>query len=271
MSLNRRTMKRFLLIACLPLIAAFTYNSTSNLTQYNALASQIKNAIEENAIAFADNRSKATNVDIWTSGDIKIRFSGDSEVRMFNLFELYKTQEYSFGISLADNQTFIRFNFSETKYIDINFRTHIKAKEVYDAFTELILSGKEYYTPDIDLNIAETTDSINSLLSRYAAFKPQIRVSLKGSVIITNTNMQFFTFNLQELSSSDYNEGFEVNGIEMIPCTKRNVGANNWIKFNAGDRTSAFLKFDCINDAELSKIHQLLIHLKTSVTRIMNS
>jgi hypothetical protein len=83
--------------------------------------------------------------------------------------------------------------------------------------------------------------------------------------------MQFFTFNLQELASSDYNEGFEVKGIEMIPCTKKNVGANNWIKFNAGDRTTAFLKFDCISDVELGKIHQLLIHLKTSVTNVMNS
>lgn len=264
-------MKRYLLIAFLPLIAAFTYTSPSKLNKYNTLAVQIKNVIEENAIAFSNNRSKVTNVDIWTTGDIKIRFSGDSEIRMFNLFELYKTHQYSFGIGLAETETFVRFYLTETEYTDLNFRTHAKAKEVYDAFIELILSGKEYYTPDIDLSIAETRDSINSLLSKYASFKPQIRVSLKGSVIITNTNMQFFTFNLRELTSSDYNDGFEVNGIEMIPCTKKNVGANNWIRFNAGDRTPAFIKFECISDAELGKIHQLLIHLKTSVTRVMNS
>jgi hypothetical protein len=190
---------------------------------------------------------------------------------MFNLFELYKTQETSFGIQLNENETFIRFKTSETKFTDIHFRTHAKAKEIYEAFLELIFTGKEYYTPDINLNITRTADSINVLLSKYTHYKPQIRVSLKGSVIITTANMQFFTFNLQDLTSSEYNIDFEVNGIEMIPCTKKNVGANNWINFNTARGTIAFIKFDCISDAELLKIHQLLIHLRTSIMRVMHS
>jgi len=265
-------MKRFLLIAFIPLCAAFTFKTSSfNLNEYNQLALQIKNEIEANAVTSFDGKTKVNYIDILTTGEVTLYFDGKREVRMFNLFELYKTHAYALGISLAETETFIRFNFSDTEYTDIHFETPAKAKKVYEAFIELILAGKEYYTPDIDLNITQTTDSINILLKKYATFQPQIRVSLKGSVIITNTNMQFFTFNLQNLSSSDYNEGFEINGIEMIPCTKKNVGANNWIKFNTGYRTTAFLKFDCINDAELSKIHQLLIHLKTSVTKVMNS
>ncbi len=270
--LNRSTMKRFLLIACLPLLAVFSFtNRTNTLNHFNILAEQIKNEIEQYAIAESNGTSKVNNIEIWNTGDIKLHFSGNSTVQMFNLFELYKTQETSFGIQLNENETFIRFNISESGYTDIHFRTHAKAKEVYEAFLDLIFAGKDYYSPEINLDIAQTRDSINMLLSKYASFNPQIRVSLKGSVIITNNNMQFFTFNLLELASSQYTENFEVNGIEMIPCTKRNVGANNWIRFNTAKGNTAFLRFDCISDAELAKIHQLLVHLRTSVLRVMHS
>ena len=264
-------MKRILLIACLPLVAAFTLrNSASNLNHYNALAEQIKNEIEQYAIA-SSNRSKVNNIEILPNGDISLYFSGNSQATMFNLFELFKTQQTAFGIQLNENETFIRFNISEQEFTVINFNSHAKAKEVYEAFIELILSGKEYYTPDIDLSIAKTRDSINLLLSKYGSFQPQIRVSLKGSVIITNNNMQFFTFNLTELQSNEYSEYFEVNGIQMVPCTQKNVAANNWIKFNTARGSRAFIKFDCISDAELAKLHQLFIHLRTSVLRIVHS
>ncbi len=271
LTLNRKNMKRILLIACLPLLAAFTYkNSSSNYNHYNDLAEQIKSDIKEYAVASSD-RSRVKNIIILPNGIISLYFAGSNEATIFNLFELLKTQETSFGIQLNENETFIRFDISRDEYAVINFNSHAKAKEVYESFIELILAGKEFYTPNLDLDIAETRDSINAMLAKYASFKPQIRVSMKGSVIITNENMQFFTFNLAELKSNQYSQTFEVNGIQMVPCTQKNVAANNWIKFNTARGAQAFIKFDCISDAELAKIHQLLIHLRTSVMRVMYS
>lgn len=264
-------MKKFLLIACFPLFVAFTQSNTSSTyNNFNDLADQIKSDIKEYAIASSD-RSKVKNIIILPNGVISLHFDGSNEATIFNLFELLKTQQTSFGIQLNENETFIRFDISQNEYAVINFNSHAKAREVYQSFIELILAGKEYYTPNLNLDIAETRDSINAMLAKFASFKPQIRVSLKGSIIITNENMQFFTFNLAELQSNEYSQTFEVNGIQMVPCTQKNVAANNWIKFNTARGAQASIKFDCISDAELAKIHQLLIHLRTSVIRIMHS
>jgi hypothetical protein len=103
-----------------------------------------------------------------------------------------------------------------------------------------------------------------------ALYQPQVKVNITGTMIITNSNMQFFYFSLADLASSESNmRGFEVNGIEMIPCISENESATDWINFNTPKGRVAYLKFSEASDEEVAKLQLLFIHLRASMMNII--
>lgn len=125
---------------------------------------------------------------------------------------------------------------------------------------------KKFKAQELLLDINETVDSINSMLLRLSEYKSQVRVNIVGTMIITNNNMQFFNFNLSELTSSGNTSGqFEINGIAMA----REAG--NRISFNVGNRTVAYIKFSGITDTELENIYELFVHLRSSMLEIIET
>jgi hypothetical protein len=118
-------------------------------------------------------------------------------------------------------------------------------------------------------NIQRTVDSINRVLAQYCSYKPTFKVNTTGEVVIMTSNHQFFSFNIIELENSIYATGVQVDGIEMVACDPRRVAANGWINFTIGKRKAAFIKFDCIDTAELARIHRLMVDLRARVIENM--
>lgn len=250
------------------LLFSFTNRSSSlqNRIVFNGLATVIEKQIEENGYLSSNN--KISDAEIAANGDIRIRSEKSKEI-VFNLYELYKTYRTLYGVELIKNS--IRFNFSNEGSVSLGFADNRTAQEVYESLISLIIAGKDRYLPELPLDINETVDSINSMLSRISEHNSQVRVNIRGTMIITNANMQFFNFNITDLVSSDSQEGFEVNGIEMMLNAHENTAAHNQINFNTAGRTAAYIKFGGAGDAELGRLHQLFIHLRASMIEIMNS
>lgn len=261
-------MKLFILIAILPLVTAFNYANREGQA-FDSIAERITTNIESYSVASPEGR-KVNDIEIWQNGEVKLFYSGNQQF-LFNLFELYKTQECSLGVQYLPESRSIQLLISGVNTASIYFGSHEKALSVYNDLLALIMEGKDEYTPEMNLDINRTVDSLNQLLLQYDGNGTQVKVNMKGTVIITNRNMQFFVFNLQELQSDEYSSGFEVNGIELVPCTKRNVAAQNFINFNTAKGTVALIRFDCIDDSELARIHQLLIHLRATMMKVMYS
>lgn len=118
-------------------------------------------------------------------------------------------------------------------------------------------------------NIQLTVDSINQLLAQYCSYKPRFSVNSIGEVVIMTSNQQFFSFNITELENSIYSSGVQVDGIGMVACDPNKVAANSWINFTIGNRRVAVIKLDCIETAELSRIHQLMVDLRSRVIEHM--
>jgi hypothetical protein len=114
------------------------------------------------------------------------------------------------------------------------------------------------------LDINETVDSINNMLLRYSEYHSLVRVNITGTMIITNNNMQFFHFNLADLSNSENtSRGLEVSGISVLYDTEEKIS------FNTGNSTVAYIRLPGISDEELEKLHQLFIHLRSSMMDII--
>lgn len=235
---------------------------------YLEIAAEIESQLLAHAASSCGNR--LAEAQVLRNGDIRINCT-ENEATSFNIFNLVKTFKTVYGISLANGNT-ITFNLSGGKMVTLRFTDHHIATRVYQSLINLVHAGKDEYNPDLPLDINETVDSINAMLRRMDSYQPEIKVTAKGTIIITNNQMQMFYFNVTELSSSDHrSEGLEVNGIEMVPCTYQNVAANNWINFNSGGRTIAYIKFFQEDDEEVGKLHQLFLHLRTSLVNIMHS
>ena len=118
-------------------------------------------------------------------------------------------------------------------------------------------------------NIQLTVDSINQFLAKYCSYSPKLSVNSTGEVVIMTSNRQFFSFNITELENALYGAGVQVDGIGMVACDQRKVAANSWINFTIGSRKVAFIKFDCLETAELTRIHQLMVDLRARVIEHM--
>lgn len=266
-------MRLLLLLLALPFVAATFRHSSGQLAaaeSYHQYATLISSLVRQYSAPATGNTAYITKIDIARDGGMKIYFSGKGKPEQYNVFQLHKTYDNMDGIVLNEALGTVTLWLTANNKSVLHFAEISKAKEIYAAFLALIAAGKETYVPDLPLDINEAVDSINSILATHSK-GAKFRVSLSGTAIITTGNMQFFSFNIAELASSVYREGFEVQGIQMVPCTYQKVAANNWIRFNTTKGTVAFLKFDCISDEELAKLHQLFIYVRASMINIMYS
>lgn len=262
----------FTLIAGLAVVVLSSFYHAPGAQSWQNDQGELADEIERQIVAYAVSScgSQLTDARIGTNGEIQYSCAKNETVT-FNLYQLHKTYKYVYGIDLVDGSV-VSFYFANGKSASLTFNDAGIAKAVYQSLLELMNEGKDRYAPDLPLDINETVDSINAMLHRLTSNDAQLRVNVTGTMIITNRQVQFFYFNVSDLKSSEYSdEGFEVNGIELVPCTYRNVAANNWIKFNGEKGTVAYIKFYEADDAEVGKLHQLFIHLRTSLVSVMYS
>jgi len=240
-------------------------SAKNNRIVYSELASSVKTQIEQ-AGSISSCGDKITSAEVSANGDIQLRCSKNEQV-ILNVFQLNKTFSAVYGIEVI-NGNIIRFNFDGNRSASIRFNDAGTAKQVYESLIAMMIAGKDQYIPELPLDINETVDSINTMLARLSMYQPQVRVNITGTIIITNSNMQFFHFNVADLTSTITREGsFEVNGIELMPG---NANTNDQINFNTENGKVAYLKFNAAGDDDLNKLQQLLIHLRASLLSIMN-
>ncbi|HEX6915593.1 MAG TPA: hypothetical protein VF145_10155 [Chitinophagaceae bacterium] len=261
-----------LLLITLPLIFAFNRKAApdNQSSTYDQLAARIEQLVAENAIVSSGDNSVIA-VKISRNGEVEFALSDNRRSVELNLFGLYKTQDMPFGIQYGENTAVIVCWLSKQTKYNICFADKTIAAAVYEDLLELLMAGKDVYTPDLPLDINETVDSINRLLDRIGQNGYHFSISLSGDAVITSKLKQFFHFNIADLENDGYAEGFEVNGIEMIPCTLRNVAPNSFIMFKTKKGGDACLKFYMLDDADLNELHQLFIYLRSSVKSVMYS
>ena len=109
---------------------------------------------------------------------------------------------------------------------------------------------------EFNLDINETVDSINNMLNRFSMYGSKIRINIKGTVIITNSGMQFFHFSLSDLAGPG----------AMISCDKEQY----IISFNSAKGKMAYIKFNAIGREELDRLHGLFVYLHASMMDIIN-
>jgi len=231
---------------------------------YKQTAEFIQKKVSCCSVPFAaSSNAKVDSIAIELNGATTLYYSDKRGKNIFNLFELYKENQWETGIDTILKGKFVQFFISEKRARLIRFATAQDAKEVYQAFSQLIKPGKNEKKMFSDLNFAQTVDVINIRLSKWTEKGNHIKVIAfaDGTVTIVNKSNQFFRFNLFELIPPDNDKWW---GIETISCDPRSHAPIAWINFNTLRGTAAFLRLQCSTpEPELHIIRNAFLHLRS--------
>jgi hypothetical protein len=154
-----------------------------------------------------------------------------------------------------------------TFLVSFTTKHHHNAGEIASAKSSI---EKITARPELLLDINETIDSINAMLHRLSEYESLVSVNIAGTIIITNNNMQFFHFSLAELASVGNARGVEESGIAIVHSGYETHAVVNRINFNTMRGTVAYIKLPGAGDDDLEQLHQLFIHLRSSMMEIIS-
>lgn len=235
---------------------------------------QTKNFISEKlhccSVPFtpSDPSRKVVAVDIDQDGSVALFYSSDMVPQTFNLFDLYKESDTSTGIQLYKDAKFVQFHLSPERTRVISFATHNEAKEVYNAFLDLLRLCIKDTVSFAGLNFHQTIEMINGCVEKWSrGFTQVVTASADGSVVLVRGGSPDFRFNLLDLKDPYYKEGMVKNGIEAVTCTYGTVAPASWINFYKGDQSVGFLKLDCAPESQMKILLEALLHLQSLCKR----
>lgn len=229
----------------------------------------IKKTIACCAIPFVGGDSmKVSGIEIQKNGDVQIFYSSRKGPLAFNLFDLY-SEGSDKGIQAGDgNSRLLLFNLNPEKTKTIRFSTHEEAKKMEAAFNRLLQLCARSAAYSTGINFQQTLDSINTHLGKWTQNHAQLSAEKNGDVVISSKGDQVFSFNLFELSQPAGNRAVDPFGMEAVRCNKKAAAAQAWLNFHTTTKPLAFLKFNCIPDADLQNIHHLFLQLRSLCTPV---
>lgn len=221
------------------------------------------------SVPFTPSQSKKVGfIVIEDEGSIALYYNDSMVPNTFNLFDLYKENDTATGIQLTNNSKFVRFQVNEDRTRLISFATHEEAKEVYEAFLDLLQLCKKETVAFSDLNFNQTVDVINIRLEKWSrGFKQVIMATPDGNMMLVRGGNPDFRFNLLDLKNPNYKDGLIKYGIEGVTCTYGTVAPASWINFYKEGHPVGFLKLDCAPDAEIKILHSAFLRLRSLCKR----
>lgn len=260
----KNKMKIMLLLASL----FSTYGLQAQYTNFEQTVRFIQKKIYCCSVPFAASTNrKVDSIAIEKNGNISLFYSDNKPKQTFNLFNLHKEDAETNSIDTILGGKFIQFYVNAERVRLIRFATAADAKEVYNAFLQLIKISKKEIKMFGDLNFQQTVDVINIILSKWSEKgNPVTVVALKnGSIIIANKRNQSLRFNLFDIIDS---EDDKMVGIETIGCNPRAHALLAWINFKSVHGTVAFIRLDCSTPkSELELIRGAFLHLRSLCTK----
>jgi len=130
-------MKYFFVPATLFL--SIVLHAQNDYYDYNETKDLIRAEVSVYSVPFAHGKgTKVSKIEFGKQDQVTLHYEPYKKPVSFRLHELYKETDTSTGIQLYQDNRFIQFHLSEDRTRVISFESHEKAREVYDAFLQLM-------------------------------------------------------------------------------------------------------------------------------------